>query len=71
MPDRILPAKATARRASVSVATLYRMIQRGEFPRQCRISTGRVGWPASTVEAWIKSRVPVASAEFDRLTKQH
>jgi prophage regulatory protein len=56
MPDRILRARATARRAGFSRTTLYREIQRGTFPRPIRLSSGLTGWKESVVEEWLASR---------------
>ncbi len=43
----------------ISPATLDRQRVRGEFPAPIMLSDQAVGWPLSTVQAWIDSR-PVA-----------
>ncbi|MBV8774452.1 MAG: AlpA family phage regulatory protein [Deltaproteobacteria bacterium] len=37
-------------------ATIARLIQKGQFPRPVRLSLRAVGWKASDVEEWIRSR---------------
>jgi predicted DNA-binding transcriptional regulator AlpA len=54
--DTILKKKQVAAMISVSLSTLSRMIERGEFDQPHQLSPRRVGWPLSTVQAWIASR---------------
>lgn len=42
----------------LSLATVDRMIKRGDFPPPLRLSTQAVGWLAETIEAWLASRQP-------------
>jgi predicted DNA-binding transcriptional regulator AlpA len=49
--DAWLNKKQTATVRGVSVATLDRMIARGDFPRGEPVSPGRVGWRLSTIKA--------------------
>ena len=51
--EKILSRREVAAIFGVSVVTLWRMVRRGMFPAPFRISPGRVGWRASTVERWI------------------
>lgn len=36
--------------------TLWRMAQRGEFPKTVQLSPNRVGYPAGEVDAWLQAR---------------
>lgn len=38
---------------TLSHATLWREIKAGRFPRQVRLSPGRVGWRASDLRLWL------------------
>ncbi|MCQ2040306.1 AlpA family phage regulatory protein [Pseudomonas kunmingensis] len=38
---------------TLSHATLWREIKAGRFPRQVRLSPGRVGWRASDLRQWL------------------
>lgn len=40
---------------SMSRATLYRLRKAGAFPAPVRISTRRVAWRRSDIEAWMNS----------------
>jgi prophage regulatory protein len=44
----------------VSIATLYRMLEAGEFPRPISPSRGTRAWPMSVVQTWIKQRATAA-----------
>ncbi|EFN6654559.1 helix-turn-helix transcriptional regulator [Escherichia coli] len=42
---------------SLSRSTIYRMIGRGEFPKQRKISPRRVAWLKEDIDEWMKKRV--------------
>lgn len=68
MDDRILRQSEVLARTGLGRTTLWRLEKRGEFPARRRITGNIVGWPASEVEEWIRSRPvapDVASAESD------
>jgi prophage regulatory protein len=59
--DRFLRMKEVIFRCGYSRPTLYRKIQRGEFPAQLSLcgpsaTGGAVAWRESEVDAWIESR---------------
>ena len=41
---------------SLSSATVYRMMSRGEFPRSVRIGVRATRWRSDEVEEWLASR---------------
>jgi prophage regulatory protein len=41
----------------LATSTLYGLMQRGEFPRPVRITSGRVGWIESEVRDWQQERI--------------
>ena len=43
-------------RTGRSRSSLYRDIRLGLFPAPVRIGRNSVGWPTSTIEAWLRSR---------------
>lgn len=51
---QILKMRDVARLTSLHRATIYRLIEREEFPRQIRLGRRRVGWRAADVNAWIE-----------------
>lgn len=53
-PRRPRPAKPG--RYSLSSATLWRMVSRGEFPRPVRLSAGVTAWSEADLDAWDAAR---------------
>ena len=53
---RILRPRVLADHLGVSIATLWRMRQRGDLPDPIRISKNCVGWTASTIQQWLSAR---------------
>ena len=47
----------------MSRASIYRLMQQGDFPRPVKIGSTAVRWKESDVAAWIDSR-PVATSEL-------
>lgn len=56
MNDKILRRAAVEEMTGLSRSTLYRMMDRGEFPRPARIGQRVVGWRQSTVSQWLDMR---------------
>lgn len=53
-PPRMLKMREVAELTSLHRATIYRLIDRGEFPAARRLAPQRVGWRADLVDAWIR-----------------
>lgn len=52
--ERILTGQETATRLGVEYVTIWRMLQRGEFPNQVRDGNGRlIGIPESDIIAYL------------------
>ena len=52
MADRMLDAKQVAGLVNLSYSTIYRAMQRGEFPRPLQVSPRNVRWLESEIEEW-------------------
>lgn len=52
----VIGKKTMCKKLNVSPTTLWRMIQRGEFPKPIQISPRRVGWIEEEGDTYIKSR---------------
>ena len=61
MPDRILRIREVVHRTGLSRPTIYRLVERGEFPHQVQLSAQCVGWKESEVAAWIEERCPTTA----------
>lgn len=54
--DCILPKRAVVALTSLSATTIWRLVQKGDFPRPSKISPGRVGWSAIAIQEWMARR---------------
>ena len=55
-PDRIVRRPELARLTGLSLSTLWRLEQRGDFPSRRRLSANSVGWVETEVLAWVHGR---------------
>lgn len=55
-PDRIIRAKEVQDMTGLSRTTLWRMENKGTFPRRVSLGVGSVGWRLSEVKRWISER---------------
>ena len=53
--DRILRIRTVLQLTGLSRSTLYRKVQRGEFPKQIKLSERCAGWRQSAVNAWMRN----------------
>lgn len=53
--DRILRIGTVLQVTGLSRSTLYRKVQRGEFPKQIKLSERCAGWRQSSVNAWMRN----------------
>jgi len=60
--DRFLKHEEVIEVTGLSSVSIWRLEGRGEFPKRRKISPNRVGWLASEVDEWIRTR-PIASEE--------
>jgi prophage regulatory protein len=56
MIDRLMGITEVAMVTGLSRSTIYRLIASNEFPLPVSISSRRVGWRESAVNAWIETR---------------
>ena len=54
---RVMEATGLAR------GVIYRLVERGEFPRQVKLTERTVAWPSDEVEKWISDRIESAREE--------
>jgi prophage regulatory protein len=53
---KIVRAKQLPSITGLSLPTIYRLVKKGEFPAQIRLSTQAVGWDTRDIESWLESR---------------
>ena len=56
-PDRILRLNSVLDRTGLSLATLYRKVADGTFPKQIRIATRCMGWRESAINDWLRNPI--------------
>ena len=67
MHDRLLRRRDVERITGMSRASIYRLMQQGDFPRPVKVGSTAVRWKESDIAAWIDSR-PVATSELGSYT---
>ncbi|KIH76888.1 hypothetical protein GFER_07275 [Geoalkalibacter ferrihydriticus DSM 17813] len=58
--DKYLSIWQVTTMVNLSKATIYRMIQSGDFPGAYRLSPKRVGWLQSEIQGWMTGRKKMA-----------
>lgn len=61
LDDIIRPAQLPAK-TGLSRATIYRMMNRGDFPLPIVLSPGAVGWPENVIRKWRSDRATASDA---------
>lgn len=56
-PERLIRRPEVLRLTGLSRTSMYRLIEKQDFPRPVSLSAKTVAWPASQVNAWIAARV--------------
>jgi prophage regulatory protein len=54
--DQLLSISDVLATTSLSKTTVYVLMRAGRFPKTVQLSTNRVAWKASDVQAWIAQR---------------
>ncbi|MDE0614965.1 MAG: AlpA family transcriptional regulator [bacterium] len=54
--DRLLTRRQIEERCGLSTSSIYRLMDKGLFPRPLRIGSRAVRWPESEIEAWLSTR---------------
>lgn len=57
MAESLLRLPTVQDRTGLSRASIYAYIAKGKFPKPVLIGAKAVGWPESTIESWIQSRI--------------
>ena len=59
-PTAIYRLPAVCEVTGLSKATIYRLVNRGEFPARVKLSPRCVGWRVADVDAWLAPEAPAA-----------
>ena len=55
-PKRALRITSVLHKVGISRTQLYRLIERGQFPRQFHLSARTAVWDEAEVDAWLNSK---------------
>ena len=61
----LLRMSEVIKRSGLSRSTIYRMIERGEFPRVIPLTSRSVAWSSSELDKWIDERLAGSRGEND------
>jgi prophage regulatory protein len=59
---KLLNMKQVCQRTTLSRATIWRLKNKGKFPKSMQISEGRVAFVTAEIDAWIESQRSMSSA---------
>ena len=59
-PTVIYRLPAVCEVTGLSKATIYRLVNKGEFPARVKLSPRCVGWRVADIEAWLEARMALA-----------
>jgi prophage regulatory protein len=54
--ETLLTVEEVAAATRLSKPTIYKLVKRGEFPRQLRLCANKVAWLQREIDGWIASR---------------
>ena len=63
MGDRLMRRQEVEKITGLGRSSIYRLMQKGDFPRPVRVGPAAVRWMESEVTAWVESR-PVAMGDL-------
>ena len=64
MGDRLMRRQEVEKITGLGRSSIYRLMQKGDFPRPVRVGPAAVRWRESEVKAWVNSR-PRALGDSD------
>ena len=56
MNEQMLRPPEVMKRTGLSRTTLWRRVRAGTFPASTELGENSIGWPASTISAWLAAR---------------
>lgn len=60
--DTLLTVEEVAAQTRLSKPTIYKLVKRGDFPRQLRLCANKVAWLQSEVSDWVEARAAERAA---------
>jgi prophage regulatory protein len=69
MQDRYIRAQEITRTTALSLSTILRLEQEGDFPPRRALGPNSVGWLESEVNQWMQTRQPTISRNCEATDK--
>lgn len=60
--DTLLTIEEVGARIRLSKPTIYKLIRKGQFPKQLRLCANKVAWLEREIDGWIASRADARTA---------
>ena len=57
MSYQIIKLPSVVKLVSLSTASIYRLMKKGDFPKQIKLSERSSGWMLSEVEQWLDDKI--------------
>ena len=54
---KVIKLRQVKELTTLSSATIYRLIKKGEFPRQIKLSERSSGWLLEDINTWLEQRI--------------
>ena len=55
--NKIIKLSKVKNKVPLSTASIYRLIKKGEFPKQIKLGERSSGWILEEVEQWLENRI--------------
>ena len=62
MEKRLLRLREVESRCGIKHTTIYRMMEKGTFPRAIKVGPKAVRWDSSAIDAWVEEQINSAKA---------
>jgi len=59
MNNQIIKLPEVVKLSSLSSASIYRLMKKGTFPKQIKLSVRSSGWLLSEIEEWIDNKINI------------
>ena len=56
MQDRMLSVREVVARVGLHRSTIWKQVRAGTFPAPHELAENKIGWPETTIAAWLDSR---------------
>ena len=62
---KIIPINEVSKQTGISRRSIYNLLSNGLFPTPVQLTSRRVGWVQSEVDAWIEAKISQRDTSYD------